>query len=289
MSFSRKDYGLILLTLVLWAGNVVAIKVAVTEVPALTAATLRFLVAGLIFLPFIKMPDSKTVWTIFQISMLMNVLHIGTLFVSLGMLDAASTSILLQTQVIFATILGCIFFKESIKWRTWTGIGLAVAGIIVMLGEPDLASHPQAVALMMFSTFVLALSYVKMKHLQNVHAATYVCLICLFAAPFTFAASLFYYPESWSNLPGIRWHVFGPMLAYQSIIISLTHIYWQRLMHRGDVGKVTAFTLLMPFFTVILSVLFLGEHIAWPSVVGGLITMAGVGIITLRRIQKGIA
>lgn len=289
MSFSRKDYGLILLTIILWAGNVVAIKVAVTEVPPLTAATLRFLLAGLIFLPFFKMPDKKTLLTIFQISMLMNVLHIGTLFIALRMLDAASTSILLQTQVIFATILGCLFFKETIKWRTWTGIGLAVCGVVIMLGEPDLASHPGAVLLMMFSTFVLALSYVKMKHLQSVHPETYVCLISLLAAPFTFAASLFFYPESWTNLPAIRWEVFGPMLAYQSIIISMTHIFWQRLMHKGDVGKVTAFTLVIPFFTVVLSVIFLGEHIAWPTIVGGLVTMLGVGIITLRRIQKGIA
>ncbi len=53
MSFSRQDYIAILAVLIIWAGNVIAIKLAVTELPPLTAATLRFVAAGLIFLPFI--------------------------------------------------------------------------------------------------------------------------------------------------------------------------------------------------------------------------------------------
>ncbi len=275
--------------LILWAGNVVAIKMAVTEVAPLTAATLRFLLGGLIFLPFAKKTDRQSLWTIFQISMSMNVVHIGLLFIGLQKLDAASASILLQSQVVFATLLGCFFFKEKIRWRTWTGIALAVAGIAVMMGEPDIGSHPDAVAIMLVSTFFLAYSYVKMKHLKSVHPATYISMLCLCAVPFVFTGSLVISPESWKALPEANWLLLGPVFAYQAILVSLTHIVWQRMMHKGDVGKVTAFTLLIPFFTVVLSVLLLGEHIDWPMIVGGLITMVGVGIITLRRIQKGIA
>lgn len=289
MSFSRRDYLTLFIILILWAGNVIAIKLAVGQVEPLTAATLRFMAAGLLFLPFLKKPDKRTFSIIFQISILMNVLHIGLLFIALKMLDAASVSVMLQTQVVFATILGMIFFKEHIKWRTWTGIGLAAAGIVIMLGEPDLAQHPQGVVCMLISTLALAFSYVRMKHLQTVHPATYICLMCLCAVPFLFIGSLIFEPGSWAAVPSVDWHIFAPVLAYQSVLVSLTHITWQRMMHKGDVGKVTAFTLLIPFFTIILSVFFLGEHIAMPMVVGGLVTMLGVGIITVRRIQKGIA
>ncbi len=289
MALSAKNFALLFLIIVLWAGNVIAIKIAVTELPPMTALTLRFVLAGLLFLPFVKWPNAKTFWTIVQISILMNVLHIGLLFIALRQLDAASVSVLLQTQVIFATVLGCLFFKETIRWRTWTGIALASVGVIVMLGEPDLARHPQSVVIMLASTFALSLSYVKMKHLQSVHPATYVCLICLIAAPFAFGASLVADAHSWVELPSANWHKLGPVLAFQAVLVSLTHIWWQRLMHVGDVGKITAYTLLIPFFAVLMSVAFLGEHIAWPMIAGGIVTMAGVGLITLRRIQKGIA
>ncbi len=289
MSLTRNDYLMVLGILVIWAGNVIAIKMAVTELPPLTAASIRFAVATLIFLPFLQLPPKKTLWTIFQISMLMNVCHIGTLFIALHVLDATSTSILLQTQVVFATILGMFFFKESIKWRTWTGIGLAIAGLIVMLGAPDLATHPHAVLIMLFSTLTLSFSYVKMKHLQSVHPATYICLMCAFALPFLFFASLMFEPMSYAALPEANWATLVPVITFQAVMVSLTHIAWQRLMHKGDVGKITAFTLVIPFFTLILSYFMLGETMAMPMIIGGLITMMGVGIITLRRLQKGIA
>lgn len=289
MSLSRNDYLMILGVLVLWAGNVIAIKMAVTELPPLTAAAMRFAAATLVFLPFLQVPSKKTLWIIFQISFLMNVCHIGTLFIALKMLDATSTSILLQTQVVFATILGALFFKETIRWRTWTGIGLAAAGLVVMLGTPDLAQHPQAVLIMLFSTLTLAFGYVKMKHLQSVHAPTYICLMCAFAVPFLFFASLVFEPQSYALLPDVHWEKMGPVLVFQSVVVSLTHIVWQRLMHKGDVGKITSFTLLIPFFTLVLSYFILGETLDPAMVTGGLITMLGVGIITLRRVQKGIA
>jgi O-acetylserine/cysteine efflux transporter len=289
MSLSRRDYFQLFLVLVLWAGNIIAIKIAVQEVPPLTAAMLRFLTAGLVFLPFIRKTGRTALWTILQISVFINVLHIGTLFIGLKMLDAASVSVLLQTQVVFATILGAIFFREKIRWRTWMGMGLAAIGVIVMLGEPDLARNPAGVGIMLFSTLALSYSYVKMKHLKSVHPASYVCLMSLFAVPFTFAASLMFEPGAIAALPDDNWRVFCPVLAYQAVLVSLTHIIWQRMMHKGDVGKISAFTLLIPFMAILMSVVFLGEHIDWPMIVGGLITMLGVGIITLRRIQKGIA
>lgn len=289
MSLSRNDYLTVLGIILLWAGNVIAIKMAVTELPPLTAASMRFALATLVFLPFLQIPSKQTLWTIFQISVLMNVCHIGTLFIALKMLDAGSTSILLQTQVVFATILGAVFFKETIKWRTWTGIGLAALGLVVMLGAPDLANHPQGVGIMLFSTLTLAFSYVKMKHLQSVHAPTYICLMCAFALPFLFAGSLVFEPKSYAGLTDVHWAKLGPVLIFQSVVVSLTHIAWQRLMHKGDVGKITSFTLLIPFFALILSYFMLGEKLALPVLAGGLITMLGVGIITLRRIQKGIA
>lgn len=288
MALSSKHYLALAVILLIWAGNVIAIKLAVTELPPLIAVTLRFMIAGTIFLPFVKWPPRKTLWTIFQIAMLMNVVHIGLLFIALEMLDAASVAVLLQTQVIFATILGMIFFKEAIRWKTWTGIGISIIGVVVMLGAPDLASNPLAVGIMLVSCLALAFSYVKMKHLEAVHPATYICLISLLAAPFAFVASLFFEGSQWLHLEDANWNRLIPVFAYQCVLVSLCHIGWQKLMHLGDVGKITAYSLLSPFIVAGLSVFFLGEQIAMPMIIGGLITMLGVGIITMRRIQKGL-
>jgi O-acetylserine/cysteine efflux transporter len=45
------------------------------------------------------------------------------------------------------------------------------------------------------------------------------------------------------------------------------------------------FTLLVPVVGVLSAVLFLGEPLSWRTVVGGVATLIGVGIIIVRRPQ----
>lgn len=289
MALSFRHFCLLIFIILLWAANLIAIKYAVMELPPLTAATLRYFFTSLVFLPFLTWPGKDQFWKIFQVSFLMYVLHQGLLFIALGYLGAGSTSVLLQTQVIFATLMGLIVFKETIGWKTWSGIGISIAGIAVMLGEPDITQHPVGSITVLASAFAVGLSYIRMKQLQTVHAATYLGLTAIMAVPFLFLGSFVFEPGSWAKLPEANWTLLGTIFFFQATILSFTHIWWQRMVHQNDIGKVSAFTLLIPVFTVALSVLLLDETITWPVALGGLMTMGGVGIIMLRRIQKGSA
>lgn len=288
MGFSPRHYFLLFLIILLWAGNIIAIKYAVMALPPLTAATIRFSLAALVFLPFIKLPDRAKLKTVLQISVLMNVLHLGLLFIGLKMLDAASVAILLQTQVIFVTMLGWILFGESFGWRTWLGIGIAILGVGIMAGEPDILENPAGIVVMLACTLALAFAYARMKYLGEIHPATYVFLLNAFAMPIMFAGSLFFEQGSWQAAREADWSILAFVFLYQGVIVSATHVGWQRLLHVGHMGKISAYSLMIPFIGVMLSVLLLGEEMHWPMIVGGILTMAGVGIITMRRIQKGV-
>jgi O-acetylserine/cysteine efflux transporter len=288
MSFSTRHYALLIFIIFLWAANFIAIKFAVNEIPPVTAATLRYLFTSLVFLPFIKWPGREQFWIIAQISAFMYILHQGSLFVAVGILNAGSASVLLQTQVIFATILGFIFFKEKIGWKTCAGIAVSLSGVAIMLGSPDIIAKPWGSIISIGSAMAVAASYVKMKQLKTVHPATYISLTAMVAFPFLFVTSLVLEPGSWQALPDANWNVLIPILIFQVFILSLTHMWYQRLIHLGDVGRLSSFSLLIPVFAVALSVLILGEELNIYMVCGGLLTMLGVAIITLRRIQKGI-
>lgn len=288
MNLSSRQYCLLVFIISLWAANLLAIKYAVMELPPLTAATLRYFFTGLVFLPFLTWPGKEKFWLIFQISALVYVIHQGLLFIGLGYLGAGSTSVLLQTQVVFATLLGWVVFKEKIGWKTWTGIGTAIAGVAIMMGAPDITSHPMGTFIVLASSFAAALSYIRMKHLKDIHTATYLGLTAFIAVPFLFAGTIVAEPGSWSKILTADWMILAPIFFFQATVLSFTHIWWQRLIHAGDIGKVTSFSLLTPVFAVALSTLFMGEVITWPMVVGGLLAMGGVGIVMLRRIQKGL-
>ena len=283
---SAKAIFLALFVIVVWGANIVAIRAGVLEMEPLTLLAIRFSLTALLFLPFARWPGAKQAFNIFQVGLLMGVLHQGFLYPGLALLDAGTMSIILQTQVIFVTLLGWMFLGETIRWRTWTGIGLGVAGVAVLLGGPSLQGSVTGFVYALLSSIFIALCYVRMKALQNIHPVTFIAGMNVSSAIPMLAISYIAAPDSWHALPDHDWTMLGWILAFQVFIISLTHMVWQKLLADNPVSQVVPWTLLSPVFGVGFAALFLGDPITLPIVLGGLLTLAGVGIITVRRIQK---
>ena len=73
-------------------------------------------------------------------------------------------------------------------------------------------------------------------------------------------------------------------LAFTALAASLVaHTGYFYLVQRYPVTSVAPVTTLSPIFSVLLSVVFLGETLTARLVLGGAITLAGVVIITLRE------
>lgn len=58
------------------------------------------------------------------------------------------------------------------------------------------------------------------------------------------------------------------------------------LLARNPVATVASFVLLMPIVAILLSAVLLHETLSPALIWGGVLTLAGVGIITIRKIQK---
>ena len=288
---TRRDIALVLFVIIIWASNFVAVKIGVEEMPALLLLALRFSLTGLLFLPFLRWPGLPKARVVFEITFLMSILHQGLMFVGLSMISASMSVILIQSQVIFSVLIAWVFFKEKIGWRTWAGITIGLAGIMLTVGGPDMNSDLVACAMILLSALFVSLSYFRMKSLQDIHPATYIALLNLFAAPFLwvfYAITDVMGYNAGFQWQDINWIMAGASLAFQVCLVSLAHMIWQQVVARNEVSKVTPYTLLMPIFGIGASALILQETITWIMLAGGFLTMVGVTIITYRRIQKGI-
>ncbi|HEY8190437.1 MAG TPA: DMT family transporter [Micavibrio sp.] len=281
-----RDILLALVVILLWSGNFVAIKIGVAELSPLVLLTLRFTLTALVFLPFVKWPGWKKFRMLAEISLYLCVIHQGLLFMAMPMLDGSTASILLQSQILFATLLGWVMLKETISWRTATGLGLGFLGLFVTLGAPDLEHNIAGFVMALLSALAIAFSYIRMRQLKDIHPSTFIAMTMGIAAPFVFILSLFLSPEGWHHLPDADWAKAGGVLAYQVLLVSVSHIIWQSLLTRNKVATVASFVLLMPPLSILLCALFLGETIGLALVGGGALVLAGVAIITLRKAQK---
>lgn len=278
---------LTLLVIIIWGSNFIFIKIGVNELQPLALLSLRFLLAGLIFIPFMKWPGLKKALTISSVGLLMGLLHQGFLYAGLTYVPAGMMSILLQSQVILVTLIGWIFLKEKIGWRTWLGIALGIIGIVILVGGDDLTGSITGIIYGLLSAFFIAVTYIVMKKLDNVNPFTYIALIHLPVAPIIFVFSVILEGTEWITNPNeFNWHVIAIVIIYQSIVLSFSHIIWQKLLVKYPVSEIVPWTLLLPLFAVAIAAPILGEPITISIILGGILTILGVGIITFRKIQK---
>ncbi|HPF78120.1 MAG TPA: EamA family transporter [Alphaproteobacteria bacterium] len=284
---SLKTVSLILLVIFIWGSNFVAIKAGVMAIDPLVLLAMRFTLAGLIFIPFMKWPGWKKASMIMLVGFLMGPLHQGLLYFALTVMPAGLMSVLLQSNVIMVTLIGWLFLKEKVGWRTWSGILVGILGVAVLVGIPDPSATGTGYALALLSAFFIALAYIAMKQLHVVHPPTYIALMSLPVAPFIMLSSYVVEGTDWLNhLDTIDWKIVGGVVFYQAIILSLSHMVWQRLMTQMPVSQIIPWTLLIPVAAMGAAILILGETLTPSILVGGLLTISGVGIVTLRRIQK---
>ena len=79
-------------------------------------------------------------------------------------------------------------------------------------------------------------------------------------------------------------------ILYMGLIASVFgQSLWYRLLPRYETNQVMPYTLLVPVLGIVFGILFLDESLNWRLVLGGLITIAGVGIIVLRGSKSVIA
>ncbi|MEM6780579.1 MAG: EamA family transporter [Pseudomonadota bacterium] len=278
---------LALLVSFLWGANFIVIKLGVAELPPLALLSVRFILTGLIFVPFIKWPGLKKAAMIASIGLLMGLLHQGFLYVGLQMMPAGLMSIILQSNIVLATLIGWFVFKEHIGWRTWTGIALGLVGIGILVGGPELYGPWIGYIYGLLSALFIALTYVMMKKIDHVHAPTYIGLMSLPIAPFIALSSFMFEGTEWlTQTDQINWAILAPVIFYQVVIIAFSHILWQRLMVQNPMSQVIPWTLLIPVFGVIIGMLVFGEALTVPILLGGGLTIAGVAIITFRKIKK---
>jgi O-acetylserine/cysteine efflux transporter len=87
----------------------------------------------------------------------------------------------------------------------------------------------------------------------------------------------------WDTLGAVTWQSWGALL-YQAIVIAIfSYMIWYYMMRRYPVNQIMPFTLLLPAIGVAAGAILLDEPISLQIVLGGLATVAGVGIIVLRR------
>jgi O-acetylserine/cysteine efflux transporter len=221
---------------------------------------------------------------ILLISIFAGALHFAATFLGLNLAhDTSSVAIAVQLNVPFATLIAVIFLGERIHFWRITGIVLAFAGALVLGFDPHVFAYVDALLVIAFAALVYAIGTVMMRQVKGVGVFQLQAWIALVSAPFLLVLSLLTEPGQWQNLPAITPLTTGAVLfsAFGASLIGHGGIFY--LLQRYPVAIVSPFLLLAPVFGVVFAVIFLHDTLTPQMILGGLITLAGISIITLRQ------
>ncbi|HJT13105.1 MAG TPA: EamA family transporter [Dongiaceae bacterium] len=269
---------------ILWGANFAVAKFGLDDFSPIFFVALRFSLVAVLLVFVVGLPRRDKLLRLLPLSVTMGVMHFTLMFLGMSRLDAATSSIAVQLQTPFAAIMAAFFFGETLGWRRIVGMITAFAGVMLIAGEPRFADDPWPLLSVIAAAAAWAIGNIQVKALgDEIDAVTLNGWIAILAAPQLLIASWLIEGPQWQQIPEASLVGWGALLFQAVVIAIFTYWIWYNMMRRYPVNQVMPFTMLMPLIGVAAGAIMRGEPITWQMIVGGLATIAGVGIIVLRR------
>ncbi len=282
-----RDYVLILLIVLAWAGNFLTSALAMREVPPLLFTALRFALLALPLVFVIKRPPAGQWPRLLAVCLCIGVLHFGTSFMALKMAgDLSSPAIVMQSYVPMTTLLAWALLGERFAWRTGVAIALSFGGVLVLGFDPLVLDRPMALLVMLVSALLLAIGTVLMKGLRGLDVYSQQGWMAVISLLPLLAASALFEPGSFARLASASWVAWAGGLYAAFVSSLLGHGLYFLLVQRHPVAQVTPWLLLVPVFAVALGIAFWGDQPGPRLYLGGAMVLGGVLVIALRTLAK---
>ncbi|MBT8169079.1 DMT family transporter [Ruegeria litorea] len=283
------------LTAALWAGTFVAGRVVALELPPLPIAIGRFGIAVVALYLWARWTEGGL--PRLSLRQLMETLLLGltgvclyNLFflVSLSEMPASRTATFVALNPVVVSLLMFALFRERLSLKRWAGIGLTLAGAILVISRGNLtalagdieSSFGRGEVAMSMAVLSWALYTIigrnALKGLSPLSATTYAAiwgLVLLVSAYLAMPAPDIQDAISARGLAAIVY------LAIGGTVVPF--LWYYRGVSEIGPARTSVFTNLVPVFGVLFGVVLLGEPLLMSMIVGGGLVVAGV-ILTNR-------
>jgi len=279
-----KDLGLIVLMNFAWGGNFVVAKFAVMEIPPLFAAAVRFFIVALVCIPWLKIHVGR-MRSVLTLALFMGCLHFVFVFLAISITQKVSgLAIVSQLGVPIGVLMAVVLLKERIGiWRI-SGITIAFLGALVLGFDPVIFQDLDAVGLMLIGVILMCYASILMRGLRGVSPMELQAWVGVVSVLPLLGLSLIVEFDDYQRIIEASWSAWAAVV-YSAVVASLiAHVINFYLLQRYPVSTVAPYSLLAPVVGVFAAVVFLGDALTLELIVGGVITLSGVMLVSVRNI-----
>ena len=286
--FTLAEWGAIGAILLVWGINNAAAKVATGALPPLLVGGLRFGIALIVLLPFLKPPFPP--WKqIVPIVLLVGPLHFGLIYWGFSMIHNLSPMVVaLQLWIPMTAFFAWRMLGERMARAALAGMVVAFVGVAWMSLDPHGAADLPGIAIGVFASGLWAIGTVMVRRMPGVPPLKMQALTSLVAAPILLAASFAFEGDVVGKAMSAGWVVWGTVFfaALASTVGATALLFW--LVQRREPGRVTPWFLLTPLISVGIGVGLMGDRITLQLVLGGGATLIGVALVALSERRAAV-
>ncbi len=276
------------MALIVFSSAYALIRIALTELPPLTVAAVRFILASSLIVPLalfhyrgIESKFSKSdVPVLLGLSVVQ--ISIPNLLQNVGLeyTTASVSSVLQSTTPVFTLLIAFALLRESIGWREIVGVIVGMTGVVLLSTGGDISNLAGSEFLGNVLQIGVAASYAVSGIMGKVLLKKYQPLFMV-AVTFVFGAVLLT-----GFAVGFERNLWPSTLSSEVILalLLLSFLYcvglvsWYDVLQRTGVFRLYVLLFTMPVLAVVISVLVLGEKFTLMDVFFSGIALLGVGI-----------
>ena len=274
---------LAVLVAALWGVNFVVIEIGLRHFPPLLFSALRFLVAALPAVFFVRRPRVALRWIV-AVGVVLGVAKFGLLFIGMRQgMPAGLSSLVLQVQAVFTAVLAAALLRERLGRTRLSGMLLALTGIVVAAVGQGTAGPLGAFALVIAAAAFWGLSNVLTRKAAPPDALSWMVWVSLVPPlPLLALSLLFEGPAAdVAALRALDLSGLGTLLYVGWVTTLFGFGVWGMLLRQYDASTVAPFSLLVPVFGMTSAALLLGETITPLDGAAAALLIGGVTVVSL--------
>ncbi|HLR52209.1 MAG TPA: EamA family transporter [Candidatus Avamphibacillus sp.] len=280
-----------------WGGAFVAAEHLVTELPPITAATLRFGLAGVILMIIVFIQGKfdigsvKKQWLPLLLMAITGIFGYNLFFfIGLNLTSAINGSLIVATSPVLLTLGAVIFLNE--RWNKELGLGLVLSliGVTIVISEgsldilTSLAFNKGDLLFLGGLICWVAHGLLGKVAMRDVSPIVTTMMTTFIGAALLGVCSIF--EKGWGGVPQLSLQAWGEM-AFMVICSSVIgFLLWNDGIKQIGASKSSIYMNLVPINTALIAVFIYGSSLTIPQIFGMIMVLAGVYLVTFHQYVK---
>jgi drug/metabolite transporter (DMT)-like permease len=278
---------LLLLVVLIWASNYPIAKFSIRQLDPLVFNAVRYAIASLLLLTVFRATGAAWVPVgagdrvqLLRAGVVAGILYQIAFIFGLKLTTAGNSAVLMATAPLWTVAISARMHHEPIARRVWAGMGLSLAGVVLIIVGSGRRMSVGGVELYGdLISIAAAVLWAFNTNLQKPLLGTYsplqlsMMMITIGAVGLTLTAVPAAAVTDWSS---IEWPAWAGAIASGALSIAVANLIWSTGVKRLGPGRTGSFGNLIPVVALAVSAVTLGESFAPIQIAGAALTIFGV-------------